>query len=54
MHLQFTDIKITIKTGLSHKGIDNGDVSGLVERGRGKSEGGGVKTLIFGKSCPLS
>ena len=45
MHLQFTDIKITIKTGLSHKGIDKGDVTGLVDsRGkgdRGKPEGGG-------------
>ena len=33
MHLQLTDIKITIKTGLSHKGLDKGDVSGLVVGG---------------------
>ena len=45
MHLQFTDIKITIKTGLSHKGIDNGDVSGLVEGG-GRRNGGG-KNIDF-------
>ena len=37
MHLQFTNIKITIKTASSHKGIDNDDVSGLVERGGGKN-----------------
>ena len=47
MHLQFTDIKITIKTGLSHKGIDNGDVSGLVERGGEGEVGGGDKNIDF-------
>ena len=54
MHLQFTDIKITIKTGLSHKGIDNGDVSGLGERGGGGSRKGGGKNIDFWEVISLS
>ena len=44
MHLQLTDIKITIKTRLSHKGLDKGDVSGLVEVSR---NAGGGKNIDF-------
>ena len=43
MHLQLTDIKITIKTGLSHKGLDKGDVSGP----GGSRKGEGYKNIDF-------
>ena len=52
MHLQFTNIKITIKTASSHKGIDNDDVSGLVEGGSRK--GGGGKNIDFWEVISLS